>query len=414
MTRFDYTDMSLSLTNFCALFAVCSGIAANALTLPAGTELQARLLSPVSSQQSPGQSVTAVVTVPVFLKGGPVLSAGATLSGTTSDETPYRAANGDFPAQSATLRLNFTQIQDHAGPTKPISCAVEMVDNARETVDTSGLILGIDPSQTYEARLDKAITKLQSHSSGLAQLLSGVESAFVKQVDADIDYKPGVEMTLRLTAPLDWTETATARMPAPITPATTLMILVSREPFRTVAQNPPEPSDITNIMLIGTADQIQAAFQSAGWFTAAALSSSSKMETARALIEDRGYSEAPMSILYLEGRPPDLALQKQNDTFAMRHHIRIWQTQQTFNGRPVWVAAATHDIKITFSPASRSFTHGIDPNIDVERAKVINDLLFTGTVRGLSLVERSGIPKDASNATGDRLMSDGRMAVVEF
>lgn len=389
-------------------------MAANAVTLPAGTELQVRLLSVVSSQQPSGQAVSAVVTVPVFLNGTPVLGSGAALSGTTADATPYRAANGDSTAQSATLRLNFTQIKDRAGHSQPISCILDSVDNARETVDKSGLILGIDPSQTYEAQLDKAITKLQSHSSGLAQFLSGVESALVKQVDADIDYKPGVDMTLRLTAPLDWTEPVTVRMPAPITPAASLVTLVNREPFRTVAQNPPEPSDMTNIMLIGTADQIQAAFQSAGWFAAAALSRSSKMETARALIEDRGYSEAPMSILYLEGRPPDLALQKQNDTFAMRHHIRIWQTPQTFNGRPVWVAAATHDIKITFSPESRSFTHGIDPNIDLERAKVVDDLLFASNVRGLSLVERSGLPKNASNATGDRLITDGRMAVVEF
>jgi len=400
--------MSLSLTNFCVVLGLCSGLAANAVTLPAGTELQVRLLTEASSSQPAGQALSAVVIVPVFLNGAPVVSAGATLSGTTADVAPYR------DAQSATLRLNFTQIQDHAGRVKPISCVVEAVDNARETVDTSGLILGIDPSQTYEAQLDKVISKLESHSSGLAQLLSGVESAFVKQVDADIDYKPGVEMTLKLTAPLDWTEPATARMPTPITPVAGLAATVNRAPFRTVAQNPPEPSDIANIMLIGTADQIQAAFQSAGWFAAAALSRSSKMETARALIEDRGYSEAPMSILYLEGRPPDLALQKQNDTFAMRHHIRIWQTPMIFNGAPVWVAAATHDIKITFSPASRSFTHGIDPDIDLERAKVVNDLLFTGTVRGLSLVERSGIPKDASNATGDRLLTDGRMAVVEF
>ena len=130
-------------------------------------------------------------------------------------------------------------------------------------------------------------------------------------------------------------------------PAAALAALVKSEPSRTVAQNPPEPSDITNIMLIGTQQEVQSAFEEAGWFPAAALSRSSKLETARALIEDRGYNEAPMSILYLDGRPPDLALQKQNDTFAMRHHIRIWRTQQMFQGnrllggvRPSALAAA--------------------------------------------------------------------------
>jgi hypothetical protein len=140
----------------------------------------------------------------------------------------------------------------------------------------------------------------------------------------------------------------------------------------------------------------------------------SKFETARAIIESRGYREAPMSVLMLDERPPDLAFQKQNNTFAMRHHIRIWLRPQTFDGKPVWVAAATHDISITFSPDSRSFTHGIDSHIDDERAKVVNDLLFTGHVHALALVDRTGIPTNATNATGDSLITDGKMAVLEF
>jgi len=203
-------------------------------------------------------------------------------------------------------------------------------------------------------------------------------------------------------------------LPAAIIPADALITLVNSQPFRTVAQNPPKASDMTNLMFIGSAEQIQAAFRETGWFTANALSQASKFETARALIEDRGYSEAPMSILYLDGRAPDLALQKQNNTFAMRHHIRIWQRPQTFHGKPVWVAAATHDISITFSQATHSFTHGIDPNIDLERSKVVNDLLYSAYVQGLALVDRTGIPQNASNATGDKLVSDGKMAVLEF
>jgi len=45
---------------------------------------------------------------------------------------------------------------------------------------------------------------------------------------------------------------------------------------------------------------------------------------------------------------------------------------------------------------------------------VVNDLMFTGLVKGLSLVDRPDIPSDAYNATGDRLITDGRLAVIEF
>ena len=397
-------------------FASILLFAATALgaTAPAGTELQLRLTAEVSSEKPPGNPVYAVVVVPVLVNGTPLIAAGTRVIGNTADASRFRAASDQVTEQAATLRVQFTRIEDASGYAKPLFSVVESVDNARESVDETGLITGITQSQTFEGEIDKGINKLASQYGQFAQILSGVKGVFVKQVDASIDFKPGVDVMVRVTKPREWSSRAATVLPAAITPVEPLVALVNAEPFRTVAQNPPKPSDMTNLMFIGTAQQIQTAFHEVGWFPADMLSRSSKMETARALIEDRGYSEAPMSILFLEGRPPDMALQKQNDTFAMRHHIRLWQMPQTFHGKPVWVAAATHDISITFSPASHSFTHQIDAHIDLERAKVVNDLLFTGTARAIALVERDGLPREASNATGDSLITDGRMAVLEF
>ena len=189
---------------------------------------------------------------------------------------------------------------------------------------------------------------------------------------------------------------------------------MSQQPYRTVALKPPNPSDMTNLMFIGTREQVEQAFKNAGWFASDPLGRASTYRTAQAIIENRGYDEAPMSILTLDGKPPDMTYEKQNNTFASRHHIRLWQMPQTFAGKPVFVAAATHDIKIYYSNTSRSITHGIDPNIDNERTKVVNDVLFTGTVQGLSLVDRQHIPADISNATGDHLKTDNKIAVIEF
>jgi hypothetical protein len=116
----------------------------------------------------------------------------------------------------------------------------------------------------------------------------------------------------------------------------------------------------------------------------------------------------------LDGRAPDLVFEKLNDTFAARHHVRIWQRPGGFSGKGIWVCSATHDTGISFSDVNRTFIHRIDPQIDQERAKVVNDLVFTGLVRGLSLVERGGLPPDLFNATGDALETDGSMAVVSF
>jgi hypothetical protein len=167
-------------------------------------------------------------------------------------------------------------------------------------------------------------------------------------------------------------------------------------------------------MFLATEDELRAAFAKAGWFAPSRLNTESKLETARALIEARGYQEGPMSLLLLDGRVPDMAYQKGNNTFAQRHHLRIFRRPGLFDGKPVWVCSSTHDIGIVFSDRDRTFIHKIDPEIDHERAKVVNDLLFTGAIRSIALVDRPNLPRNATNATGDSLTTDGGMAVLLF
>ena len=83
-----------------------------------------------------------------------------------------------------------------------------------------------------------------------------------------------------------------------------------------------------------------------------------------------------------------------------------------FLGLPLWAVAATHDIGIDFSEENRTFIHRVDPQIDAERAKVVTDLLFTGRVQSVELVDRPEVPVKSQNATGDNLETDGRMAVL--
>jgi hypothetical protein len=286
-------------------------------------------------------------------------------------------------------------------------------------VAADGLITGIDGAETYASRINQGIAKLQNSDkfSGLAGLIGGVKQALkIQDANPNIDFDAGVEFTLRLTQPLDWrgpiNGPGSDLQPFPNEAA--LIDLVNRQPFRTVAADPPRPSDITNIMFLGTEQELRTAFEKAGWSSAARLSTKSKLETARALIEDRGYKEGPMSVLLLENQPPDMALQKGNNTFAQRHHLRIFRRPGLFDGKPVWVCSSTHDTGIDFSERDHTFIHRVDSSIDKERAKVVEDLLFTGMIRSLALVDRPEIPTDATNATGDVLKTDGRMAVLLF
>ena len=381
-----------------------------AARIPSSTQIQIRLTKEVNTATAKvGDTFEALVIAPVVVDGHIAMAAGATVAGHVKEVTA--AVN---PDDQAVLALAFDEIRDDSGKKAAIAAKLTGIDNARESLDADGRIQGIIASKTGSGRLDQGINKVSEKYPSFAELLGTVKQAVLKGADANIDYKAGVEMTIALTKPLDWTGIVKSPEIASIEPQEELFRLVNSQPFRTATAKDQRPSDITSLMFLGSRQQMEDAFQKAGWTQAAKLSDQSKLETFRAMAEMRGYQEAPVSVLLLDGRAPDLVFEKMNDTFAARHHLRIWQRPGTFAGKSIWVCAATHDTGISFSEETRTFIHSIDPRIDLERAKVVNDLLLTGLVRGLSLVERSGLPPDMYNATGDALKTDGSMAVVSF
>jgi hypothetical protein len=392
------------------LLALAGWVPAFGLQAPTGTEIQIRLktkvATPTSKEKDP---VEAVVIAPVMVDGKFLIPAGAEVRGTVE-----KVSQSTKPDERSTLVLTFTEIE--IGGTKlKLAARVASVENARESIDQQGEITGILASETISGRLDAGLNKLAEHAAGFADILNTVKKVVLKEPGSDITYDAGVELALTLTAPLGL-KTAAGPGPAaqltPISDERALASLVTRQPFQTMAQRPSKPSDITNVMLIGTLEQVQQAFKDAGWSNAAALTTEAKLETFRAIAEQRGYKEAPVSVLLLEDRPPDLVFEKINNTFAQRHHLRVWKRPETFGGKPVWAIAATHDTGIDFSEQNRTFIHKIDSQIDRERAKVVNDLLFTGRVQSVALVERPAVPKNGQNATGDHLETDGMMAVL--
>lgn len=388
---------------------VVTAVAA-AARIPSGAQIQIRLTTELNTSTAKvGDAFQALVIAPVVVEGRVAMAAGGTLIGHVTE-----VAAAVNPDDQAVLALAFDEIRDASGTKASIAAQLSAVDNARESFDAGGRIQGIVASKTGSGRLDQGINKVSEKYPSFAELLGTVKQVVLKDTDANIDYKAGVEMTIALTKPLDWT--GAVKMPdiAAIEPQDKLLRLVNSEPFRTATQKDERPSDITSLMFLGSRQQIEDAFQKAGWSPAAKLSDQSKLETFRAMAEMRGYQEAPVSVLLLDGRAPDLVFEKLNDTFSARHHLRIWQRPGQFAGKDIWVCSATHDTGISFSEENRTFIHKIDPSIDLERAKVVNDLLLTGLVRGLSLVERSGLPQNMSNATGDALKTDDGMAVVSF
>jgi len=386
------------------LFLVFTLSAANAVEIPAGTNLNVRLTTAASTIASRvGDKAEAILVAPIRLGDRTAFPAGAILVGTVALVTP------PSDAQNAALKLEFTQL----GSVK-ITARVNGIDNAREVVDSTGTVQGISPKNTITGRLDQGLGKLEtSRLSGLAQVLEAAKALLVKNADPNIEYEAGTELSLRLLKPLtvkDAPQTIVHFVPDD----GHLRDLVLHQTAQTFASHPYRPSDVTNILFIGDLNRIREAFREAGWVGADHLSGLSKWETARAVIEQRGYKEAPVSVILLDEHPPDLVLQKANNTFSARHHLRIWQSPDTYQGRQVWLCSATHDIGIDYSDQEKTFIHKIDSNIDLERQKVIDDLTLTGNVLGTTMIPRPTVPTNFRNATGDDVATDGRMAVLQF
>ena len=390
------------------LTALC--LSAAGLQAPAGTEIQIRLTGKVSTQTAkPKDAVNAVVIAPVMVGDQFVIPAGVVVRGVVDKVS--QSSKGD---ERSTLSLTFNEIE-FEGTKHKLTAQLSAVENAREKVDDQGQINGIVASETISGRLDAGLNKLAERASGFADILNTVKKTVLKEPESDITYDAGVEMVLKLTAPMDFkgpSGPGPSSKLKPIANEKALVDLIAAEPFQTMAEKPAKPSDITNIMLVGTQEQVQKIFTDAGWSSAAALSSQAKLETFRAIAEQRGYKEAPVSVLLLDGKPPDIVFEKMNNTFAQRHHLRVWRRPITFQGKPVWMIAATHDTGIDFSERDRTFIHKIDSEIDRERAKVVNDLLFTGEVQSLALVDRPNVPQKGENATGDSVVTDAKIAVL--
>jgi len=376
--------------------------------IPAGTQIEIRLKSKIGSKISKAKdSIEAVVIAPVLDGGQVAIPMGTIVAGQVKSVKSPASAQ-----ERAELDVEFTELRESEGGKVKIDAILAAVDNARESVDDKGKIIGILASETWSAKLDNSISGLASRLGKLEEYLDAAKKTIIKPTDPDILCEPGVEISLKLTKPLSWKSAAPVMVIAEITTAGRLDALVNAQPFQTFAEKPPKPSDITNLMCLGSREKLEAAFAAAGWSTAAALNAQSKVETVAAIAEERGYKEAPMSVLLLDGQKPDLVFQKQYNTFAKRHHLRIFRRPDKFQGYAVWVCSATHDTGIEFSAQNRTFIHKIDSKIDRERTKVVNDLLFTGLVKGQALVERPKVPVNGENATGDKLETDGKMAVL--
>jgi LssY C-terminus len=172
--------------------------------------------------------------------------------------------------------------------------------------------------------------------------------------------------------------------------------------------------DPINFQIQGTDGQIGAAFALAGWMRADEIDFITSARISADSLFGRAYSTAPVSNLYLYGRKEDLAFERPGHNVRQRDHIRLWNsgTNESTDGRPVWIGSATRDVKVELSKTNHLPTHGIAPDLDAERALVVSELAQTGYV--IKDTTRPGFGKETHsfNGGGDPYFTDGQVVVL--
>jgi hypothetical protein len=366
-----------------------------------------RLTTPVSTGGSKSHAaVKATVARDVLTQSGVVIPTGAVVSGRIE-----KLVKSYRPDQRAQLQLNFTTLELPGKSSLKLEGHLSQVENSRETLE-AGTIQGVLETEVPLAQVNRGLGKLEESGSELGELAKIAEKNLGK-VDTSVTLPAGTDLLFALDKPLAvsrvFPPVAPDRLPADL--ATAVETLLANAPQRASSKEG-KPGDPLNLVVVGRAEQIRPAFQKAGWGEAEKKTSKSIFDTVRAVMDNQGYGQAPVSQLYLFGRMEDLAFEKMFNTFNKRHHLRLWRTDaKSPDGGEIWLGAATHDIGIEPTNTG-SISHATDPNLDDERSKVGADLAVAGSVAAEKLVTRPNPLSEGFTATGGKWHTDGELLAI--
>jgi hypothetical protein len=206
-------------------------------------------------------------------------------------------------------------------------------------------------------------------------------------------------------------------------PTTPVSSLVSAEMFADVPRRVTDQAaaggnegDMVNFAMVGTQEQVVAAFKAAGWVSVNKSVQDAIVSGLMATLNKEAYTAMPMSTLYLFGRPQDMSYARADPLMvaAERHHLRVWRTDKVIGGRPVWVGSSTHDIGFEKDQRNGKVTHKIDPEIDKERDYLLESFDAAGVFSSAAYVSPDNPMLEARTATGGSFHSDGRIVVMDL
>jgi hypothetical protein len=191
------------------------------------------------------------------------------------------------------------------------------------------------------------------------------------------------------------------------------------------------PGDPVNLVLMGTLQQLRAAFAAAGWSEADPLGLASSWRMIRAFVFNSPYPTAPFSTLYLFGRGQDIGFQKAiDDSPRKRHHIRFWSLSLEHaegtlgtasfwmntdrppdHARVLWIGAGTRDTGFSLTQLTFQVTHATDSDTNAERDYIVAELRKHRVI-GEIRIYRSG--QQLSTERVNHYIADGEVTVADL
>jgi hypothetical protein len=370
--------------------------------------LEVRLSTPTGSRIShTGDQIEGRTIAPVGFRGQILVPQASRVFGSIESATPFGLG---LKHVTASIHYQFHTVRLTNGDTIPIQAELLEVETAKERVDVDGTVRGIHPVASLSSSLALFTTPMLFLVPTVGVPVWGIKSVIAPSAYPEIYFPAGTELLLRLTAPVE--VRSSAGKPVGITSFSPDEVSEVRHLLKGSAQRArmgTDPSDLVNLLFLGSREEMDRAFHAAGWFQAEGKSPMSLYRMYHALTRRTGYRRAPMNTLTLNGVPSDFVYQKSLDTVQKRHHVRLWKQPQRAD---VWLGAAAEDIAFRF--VLTHWTHSTASKIDNERAKVVNDLAFTGCLDAAGLVPRD-FREVLQDPKGERLiLTDANIAVVRL
>ena len=395
----------------CAIFSAAASPAAPSRT----TVVEARLLTPVSTYRTKaGTAIEAVVASPLCNAGEQVLPSGTVMEGFVKRVSKVGLG---LVHESASLQLDFTSFHLPDGRPYEVVARLASIDNARERVDRKGKIHGIRATATLSNRIGQRIFFATfGHPAAMIPMFLA-ESLLLHFPEPEMEFHRGTAIKLEVELPEEFGPAAACPMPKTEFSEDQIAAaqgVVDSLPYWSYSKRQPQPMDLVNLMFAGSEEEVGRAFAAAGWSGTVANSMRAGVGAVRAIAESDSFADAPMRTLLLDGREPEFRLQKSLDTFEKRDHLRIWKRAETLNGRAVWASAATRDLGTTFGLHPFGVTHEIQNDVDLEREKVVQDLVFTGCVDSVLYVQRPESVRETGGEYRKGVVTDARVALIVF